>query len=370
MAGRFLGKSSTDVSIISCAHDVADARLHRICAGLRRAGLGVEVIGLGDLAGAPADTVTFSLGQSRGKLTRLRNAATLPFRAQGRVVMTVDPDLVPVASLWRHLGRGRRLVVDVHEDYLALLHDRAWAHAALRAAARSLIRVATALTRRADLTVVADGHVSPAHARRRLVVRNLPDLTYLPEPSEPEPTPRAVYIGDVRRSRGLQAMVEAVAAAPPWQLDIVGPMSPDDTDWWEQWRASSPDIDRIRVHGRLAPNQAWKFAAGAWVGLVLLQDTPAFRKAVPTKLYEYLGSGLPVMVTPLPRMAEIVTAAHAGAVVQDPEQASAVLRAWYQRPEELHRYQQAARQWGEQNVAQRSPYDELADQVRKLVNDH
>ena len=37
-----------DVSVLSTGHDVADARLHRICAALLRRGLSVEVVGLED----------------------------------------------------------------------------------------------------------------------------------------------------------------------------------------------------------------------------------------------------------------------------------------------------------------------------------
>ncbi|MCX9190267.1 glycosyl transferase [Carbonactinospora thermoautotrophica] len=358
--------ATIDVSIISSAHDLADARLHREAAALRRAGLSVEVIGLGDPAGGPAGCRVVSLGGRAGKAARLRRAAALPFRARGRVLLALDPDVVLTASLARLVWR-RKLVADVHEDYSALLHDRAWARSYVKLAAQGLVRVATAVTRRADLTVVADDHVPPRKARRRLVVRNLPDPGYLPKPTEPDPIPRAIYVGDVRRSRGLQAMIQAVEAAEPWELDVVGPVHPDDQAWLAQWRASSPAARRVRIHGRLAPAKAWSLAAGAWVGLALLEDTPAFRAAIPTKLYEYLGSGLAVLATPLPRMAEIVRSSGAGAVVAGPEEASGTLQRWSERPEDFLAARKAALRWAEQNLAGESPYDQLAREIRDLV---
>ena len=45
-----------DVTLLSSGHDVADARLHRHCAALRRAGLRVEVIAKGRAEDAPAET--------------------------------------------------------------------------------------------------------------------------------------------------------------------------------------------------------------------------------------------------------------------------------------------------------------------------
>jgi glycosyltransferase involved in cell wall biosynthesis len=364
-----------DVSVISSAHDLADARLHRTCAGLLRAGLSVQVIGLGELSGAPTGVAASSLGDARGKRRRLGNAVTLPFRARGRVTVTFDPDLVPAATLRRALARlrpgprpGAVLAVDVHEDYLALLHDRAWAAGVAGTLARLLVRLALVLTRRADLTVVADAHVPPLTARRRLVVRNLPDPGYLPAAVEPDPVPRAVYIGDVRRSRGLADMLAAIEAAPGWELDVVGPVHPADAGWLADWAATSAAADRVRLHGRLAPSQAWALAAGASVGLALLADTPAFRAAIPTKLYEYLGSGLAVLATPLPRMAEIVRSSGAGVVVEDAAAAGAALRDYSADPAALRAARKAALEYAAARLSEPSPSDELATVLAELAD--
>ncbi|MEU8134544.1 glycosyltransferase [Streptodolium elevatio] len=366
-AGRTPGdRTPIDVSIISSGHDVADARLHRTAAALIRAGLTVEVIALGDPAGGPLGARIVSLGARGGAIDRARRDLTVPFKARGKVVITLDPDLVPTAAAARLLRRGR-LAVDVHEDYLKLLRDRPWGSSWKGRAGESLVRLCTAVTGRADLTVVADDHVPPLAARSRLVVKNLPDMGYLPEPGELDPTPRALYIGDVRRSRGLATMLAAVEAADPWELDIVGPVAGTDKVWLEEWRRSSPAAKRVRLHGRLSPEAAWRFARGAWVGFALLDDTPAFREAVPTKLYEYLGSGLAVVATPLPRMARIVGESGAGRVVRDAEDAGRVLRDWADHPEELCVMREAALEWTARHLAGVSPSDELARTISDLV---
>jgi glycosyltransferase involved in cell wall biosynthesis len=362
-------RNRIDVSIITSGHDVADARLHRTAAALRRADLTVEVVGLGDPDGGPADTRVRSLGRRSAK-KRLKTDLLLPLTARGKVLLTLDPDMVPVATLARWF-KGKRLVADVHEDYLKLLNDRAWARASWKkSVAKSLVRVCTFYTRRANLTVVADDHLRPLKARKRVVVRNLPDFSFLPAPSEPQRgSPRAVYIGDVRRSRGLQAMLAAVEGTYTWELDIVGPVHPADQPWLDRWHATSSEQvrNRIRFHGRLDPQKAWALAEGAWAGLVLLDDTPAFREAVPSKLYEYLAVGLAVVATPLPRMAELVTESGAGQVVSDPAAASATLRRWSERYDELLEARRGARDWAKLHLTGASPYDELAGEIRALV---
>ncbi|MGR6997930.1 hypothetical protein ACU686_07235 [Yinghuangia aomiensis] len=115
---------------------------------------------------------------------------------------------------------------------------------------------------------------APLTARRRLVVKNLPDLGYLPKPADPDPEPRAVYIGDVRRSRGLAAMLAAVGAAERRQRwTSSGRSPPPDQAGSPGGGAESPAAARVRLHGRLAPREAWGIARGAWTGLALLDDT-------------------------------------------------------------------------------------------------
>jgi glycosyltransferase involved in cell wall biosynthesis len=350
---------------VSGGHDVADARLHRLVNALVRRGLSVEVVGLGDPADAPPGVAAVRTHPRQGLSRRLRDAVSVPWTARGRVLVVIAPEMVPSAWLARRVGRRRRLAVDVYEDYAKLAHDRPLS-SAQRAAALAVVRVATVLTSRADLTSVADEHVPPLRARRRLVVRNLPDLATLPAPAEPEPAPRAIYIGDVRRTRGLATMLRAIEQAPQWTLDIVGPVAAGDQPWLDEWRATSAAADRVRLHGRLPPARAWQVAAGAWIGLSLLADTPAFRDAVPSKLYEYAAVGLPSLATPLPRVVALLRESGAGIVVADAEATAAEMRELAANPDRLGALRRRALDWAASLTAGGSPYDDWAAQVARL----
>ncbi|AXI79699.1 glycosyltransferase family protein [Peterkaempfera bronchialis] len=361
-----------DVSLLTSGHHVADARLHRHCAALRRAGLSVEVLARGRAADAPPG-VDFRPIESGGLARRGLHALLLPTRARGRVLLTLDPDLVPAARLHRALcrplpGARRLLVVDVHEDYQALLRDRVWAHGAVGAAARVWARAATLLSRRADLTVVADEHVPPRSAANRLVVRNLPDFRLLPAPQPPGPVPRALYVGDIRGSRGLWTMLAAAEAAPDWQLDLVGPVALADRDRLRDWQRTSPAAHRVRLHGRMPPRAAWRLAQGAWAGLALLEPTRAFVDSVPSKVYEYLACGLPVLGSPLPRAEELVRSRGAGTVADGPEQAARILTGWAGPQRDAYdRCRAGAVRWSDEHRQQESPYDGLAVAVAELL---
>jgi glycosyltransferase involved in cell wall biosynthesis len=256
----------------------------------------------------------------------------------------------------------------VHEDYLALLGDRAWSRGMIGVLARGMVRAATALGRRADLTVLADEHIPPSAARHRLVVRNLPDPAMLPSRGPLDPEPRALYVGDIRTSRGLFVMLDAIRAAPPWSLDLVGPVAPADELRLKTELQADPGLAaRVRLHGRMEPRASWSFARGAWAGFLMLEATEAFDPAVPTKLYEYLACGLPVIATPLTRQAQIVNQSAGGVVVSGAEDASALLLRWARAAAEVSEIGDRGRAWWESGAAGASGYAELASAVVTLL---
>ena len=358
---------SVDVSIVTSGHDVADARLHRVSAALLRAGLSVEVLGLGMAKDAP-DGVTARVRPRPGLAGRALLAAVLPWKARGATLFVLDPDALLGARVATFIRR-RHLVADVHEDYAALVMDREWAAGFAGRIARLMVGVATAIARRCDLTVVADDHVPPLQAGHRLVVRNDPDPRLLPTAVVPSEHPRAVYVGDVRRTRGLAAMLETLEAAPDWTLDVVGPVAAADQAWLAQRLASAPELAaRVRWHGRLTPRRSWEVAAGAWVGFCLLEPTPAFLDAVPSKLYEYLAAGIVPVVSDLPRQRRLVGEAGSGIVVADPDAAALALAAIARDPEERRRASGAGRAWAASSGGGES-YDRLAAAVSELSSE-
>lgn len=352
---------------------MADGRLHRLVDVLARdEGLAVEVLGLGAAVdGPPQAEVTC---HPRWGLTRrAADAVVLPWRSRGQVLLVLDPDLVLPTLLRRFFTRWpwgrctRRVVVDVHEDYTKALLDRSWARGVRLALARSLVVASTVGATRADLTVVADDHLRPLHAARRLVVRNVPRRNLLPAPTPSTSDFRAIYVGDVRRSRGLHMMLTVLESCPDWTLDVVGPVAASDRAWLSHWRAMSPARDRVRFHGRRPPREAWQLATGARVGLCLLEPTPAFVAALPTKVLEYLTCGLAVMTTPLQRAADLIGETGAGVVVDDVPAAVAALRGWSRNPGAVIALQGAARRWAKSRSLQPDQYAAFGRAMSELA---
>lgn len=327
-----------DVSIIAAGRDASNARLQRVMASCLAANLSVELFSSGNRADVPAG-VTFHTVSKGSRVLRVTNSFTLPWRARGKVLFTPDPEAAIAIWLSNTLLR-RPWIVDVREDYRLLIEDRSWAKGPAKAIAIVVAKMALLASAQADTTFVVDDWVRPAIARKRIVVRNAPDIRFLPSLALREEKPRAIYVGDVRASRGLWSMLRTIELAPDWSLDIAGTIAPQDLSKVLEWKEKSSASSRVKFHGTLKPQDSWKLAAGAWVGLSLLESTPAFQRAWPTKIGEYLACGIPVITTDLPRPREVIIETKAGATVDyetnelTAGQTAGILNSWAENPDE------------------------------------
>lgn len=326
-----------DVSILAAGRDVSNARLQRVMASCVSEGLSVELFSSGNKCDVP-DGVAFHIVSKGSRITRVTNAFLLPWRARGKVLFTPDPE--GAIAIWAStLLRKRPWIADVREDYRLLIEDRAWAKGIQKIIAIGLAKLALFASARADVTVVVDEWVRPFTAKNRLVVTNAPDVRFLPDIHAPDSIPRALYVGDVRGSRGLWSMLRTLELAPDWHLDVIGTISSQDISRVLVWKEHSSAASRVHFHGTLKPEDSWKFAEGAWVGFSLLENTPAFQRAWPTKIGEYLACGIPVITTDLPRPREVIVSTRAGATVDfdttelTAGQTAGILNSWAENPD-------------------------------------
>ena len=383
-----------DISIISSGANIADARLHRITNALLRAGFNVELFAPGDPTQAPSiesiasgsltptgklmvRACTSPWTRGKGLIPRYIRSRTFVMRAKGTVVYAISPEAYAPALAWVGISKVKKLVggnkryfaIDIYEDYLRLLEDRRWAKkyfGLLGAIARSDTKWALRAAARADLTTVADIQVPPFAARNRVVLRNLPDNSLLTQSGERSSTPRAIYIGDLRASRGLRTMLDLAAHAQEWHFDLVGPVAAADQEFVDQWLRLHGS-ERVKFHGKLPPRSAWKVAEGAWVGLSLLEPTPAFVEAVPSKLYEYMAVGLATISTPLPRCVELLALSGAGVVASTSAEMAEILKSWQKKPDEIDQIRARAKAWAEENLDSMTEYGRLTQEFEKIL---
>ena len=250
-----------------------------------------------------------ALGAARGRETvfHVHEADLLPF-------------VLPLAA------RGRRVVYDAHEDTPRQTFHQAWiprparlpvaaAYAGLEALAGRLCAGIVAAT-----PTIADRYPT----RKTALVRNFPVLSDAPVPPFASREALVAYVGAVTVARGAEEMVRAAALLPEGaRLAVAGTPFPASLPGR---LAGLPGFARTDLLGPLGRPAVADLLARARVGLVALHATPQYRDAYPTKLFEYMAAGLPVVATDVPLWRSVVEGAGCGLLV-DPLDPAAVAAA-------------------------------------------
>lgn len=306
------------VLVVTVAHRGDDARIvHRQIRSLLDAGHSVTLVAPdpGDEArrldppGLSRVAVPRAVGRRRSSSWRAARRAVGELGAID-VVLLHDPELVPVLGIGRR--RGRVVVWDVHEDYVASVGDRRWLPGPVRPVVRAAVRALVWFARQRLRIVVAEHSYRDRFPNAPVV----PNSTWVAEsPASVDEPRRVVYVGRVSFGRGAAALVsvgEELSARGGPRLVVVGAADRE----VEALLRDAHDRGVLEWRGPLANPEAMRLVRGAVAGLSLLLDEPNYRHSQPTKVMEYMAQGTPVITTPLPLAAELVTTSAGGVVTR------------------------------------------------------
>ena len=299
---------SVDVLILTTAHDAEDGRLIRHQNSFGRAGISAVIVSL----------------QFKSRLSRFVKGTIRSLRVikqiKPRCILLPDPELHLFLSPL--IYKKYRVIADVHEDYSSVTFDRYWlkgfAAKAVRFCLKVLPKVRSSFS---HIEIVANPNYG---SRGCILVENIPHRDDLPDRSD-SPDLRAVYVGDIRESRGIERMLQITTEIPELHLDLIGPCS-----FPERLQVRIKELglrERVIWHGRKSYTDSWKLASKSTIGLCLLDDTPAFQEAIPSKIWEYWCLGLPVLVTNLRSMAALVNKVQGGMVLNSEDDTNRIV-AW------------------------------------------
>jgi glycosyltransferase involved in cell wall biosynthesis len=307
--------------IISVTNDLkGDQRVHRVAMSLME--LGYEVTLLGRLRKSsdrnlerPYKTHRMRLPFERGKLFYLSYAVWafwwLLFR-KADIFLANDLDTLLPNFLVAKL-RGKKLVYDSHEYWTEipeLLERPGTRRIWLWLEKRLFPRVDAAYTVSASIAQ----RYSETYGLEVKTVRNLPQRSKEEQMPWEQRGKQLIYQGALNIGRGIEAMIAAMEHLEGYQLWIAGTGTEDVRLQELAQRAAFPE--RIKFLGQLAPAELRKFTAQAKLGMSLEEDLgQSYRFALPNKLFDYIQSHTPVLVSDLPEMAKIVSKHGVGKVL-------------------------------------------------------
>lgn len=209
---------------------------------------------------------------------------------------------------------------------------KGWIHPSLRRPSSALFgRLERTLLSRLPVIFAEYSYLRyfPA-SKRSAIVLNLPDASRLLSIREDKFGQfTAGYMGGVSEVRGSLAMVEAVRLlydrGQRTGLEYVGPVSEEHKRTLHGKACVEQSAD-IVFHGRLLPQEGWRIMARCHAGLAVLQAVPNYLESYPTKMFEYMVLGLPVVVSDFQLYRDIVERYRCGFCV-DPSKPGRIAEA-------------------------------------------
>jgi glycosyltransferase involved in cell wall biosynthesis len=246
-----------------------------------------------------------------------RAALALARSSRPDVVQFHDPELIFAALSLRK--DGRRVIYDVHEDVPADIRSKRWIPGRLRPFVALLAGALERLTaRRFDAIVAATPTIAERFQRygaRVVLIRNSVKLSEFMQDAIETPRRRqAAYVGRISFDRGLVEMVEACRGLG-LPLVMAGSIGAEEKTWLAHHE------EGVEWRGRLDRKAIARLLSQSTVGFCFLHAEANYLRALPTKIFEYMAAGLPVITSDLPVAKEIVEQARCGLVVanNDPE---------------------------------------------------
>lgn len=163
--------------------------------------------------------------------------------------------------------------------------------------------------------------VSPAIAEAYLakygvqfhVIRNMPVLGEM-RTAEPDQPPVILYQGAINLGRGIDLATRAMQHLDGAVLRIAG--AGDVLEDMQRLMQELNLTDRVQFLGRIPFNQLADITRTASIGLSIEEDFGLnYRYALPNKLFDYFHAGIPVLVSDLPAMRNIVEEHEVGEVL-------------------------------------------------------
>lgn len=297
---------------MTSVHPVLDPRIFRKeCCSLARAGFQVTFVCPHSEDMLTDQVHIKSIPRDRSRLGRMTRTVWRVYREARKLHADIyhfhDPELIPAGLLLR--ARGKEVIYDIHEDVPKDVFSKHYLPAWSQPGIAWLVEKLEKLVAGRFSALVA---VTPSIAdrfrslnNRTVILHNYPyqkEILGAVETSPWESRRQSVaYVGQMNANRGIREMVVAMSLLSktlPATLELAGNEKPVNVSSEEL--SSHSGWARVRHYGLLDQANTFRLLHGVRAGLVLFHPEPNHIEAMPQKIFEYMGAGLPVIASDFP----------------------------------------------------------------------
>ena len=329
------------VCILTSVHSPFDTRIfHKQAKSLVKAGYDVTLIAQHDKNEVVDGVKIVALPRPKNRLWRMLGTwriLKLALKQKADVYHFHDPELIPVGLVLKLLTKGK-VIYDVHEDYGKAVLSKDYLPECTRKAVAVLVRQMEKSTAKFFDAIIVVAHDDLAtdgllknfsSHKRGVIVCNfpiLPQFTVREDSTDNDTAFSLIYAGGLAKERGISEIVQALEYVNPSKvvkLVLYGKFLPEP---YENEVRRLKGFERVEYRGWIEQGELWRRMNQVDVGIVCLHPVGQYTKGLPTKLFEYMAAGLPVIVSNFPLCQEFVEGNNCGLTV-DPLKPREIARA-------------------------------------------
>ncbi len=210
-----------------------------------------------------------------------------------------DPELLPIAAILIMLKR--KVIWDAHEDYYLQFKLYSQYRTYLPRIFRKFLSLVTLSilkyvdNKAAGIVAATDTIKSKYKNLNCVVIGNEARVEEFENANPCFVNNKVLFLGSTTETHCFQQTVDAILSLENLQLIVAGSAVDSQTASYSKKLLGN----RITFFGWANRSELLDLISESVIGMVTYQDLPTYNEAEPTKLFEFLMSGLPIVATPI-----------------------------------------------------------------------
>ncbi len=226
-------------------------------------------------------------------------------KVNARIYHLHDPELIPCGILLNLLGK--KVILDIHENIAEDIFDKPWIRN--QQLAYGLFHFFEKLACRYFYIILAETSYEKRYktiAKRLSTVQNYCDIQFFDQYKLPDKKTgkHLFYIGIILENRGILQIIEAVnllkQSGTVYHFHCVGELYNDLESKIKALPYYENIKEQLHFYGRKSLEDGYKIAEKCSMGLCIIWPMKNSIESYPTKLFEYMAIGLPIITSNFP----------------------------------------------------------------------
>jgi glycosyltransferase involved in cell wall biosynthesis len=328
----------TKVCIITSVHQPFDTRIfHKEAKSLRKAGYDITLIAQYDKEETIDGIKIVPIPKPKNRAERVGKTIWMAYRKALKINADIyhshDPELIPIGILLRI--HGKKVIYDMHENLPKQIKNKPW----IKPWCRSIISTLISCLERIMLAKIpvifaeTSYHKDYSWLKKYSTILNMPlldqQLLNVNTDTSINHNFSIGYIGGVSFERGSLTTLEALKLLKKNgyepRYECVGPVNKEHKEQLLRL-CKKYDLNKAAFYGYLPAYEGWQIIGKCSVGLAVLHPIPNYLESYPTKIFEYMAMGLPVIASNFPLYREVIEGTGCGICV-DPLDSTEIAQA-------------------------------------------